>query len=988
MTKNTKKAVWASALSIIMCLSLLIGTTFAWFTDTASTSVNKVQAGTLDVELQYEKTAGVWENAEGKTLQFKVNGQIPAEGTKILWEPGCTYELPALRVVNKGNLALKYKLVITGINGDAKLNDAIVWTMNDVALVNEYNGTMIPGTNGDVTEEMVIKGHMKEDAGNEYQGLSIDGVSVTVYATQLSHEQDSNGNGYDDNVDYNQRSATIMDNANGKTYTLEIGKTYTVGNGTVTVAANGDLTYKNVGAAQSVTITTNGGKLTVNAPNDTVYHYGESDFVDVTAIAGNSYHEFGKVSVLSVENGRVVAENGNNITLIQVKSETAIIAVPSNVVLVAKLEKASGVDEIKLQKGDDTPIIANVSGGTAITTVEVPAELEKVLGTAVNEAGENYVARIGTEFYDGLKKALESAQPGDTVYMLADFVNNDFANAVNLSTKNGVTLDGSGHKIVGNVCIYMATAAEATSTVNNVVFENIHNDRVVSDDTCERYGWKNGKVGMQSAIFASELQGTANITNCVFNGVDWDAIQATPKAGSTLNIIGNTFMHTDEQFSQLRYIHVEARGGYFTAVTVNVNGNNFYKTKHRNDPEITSIGIWYASSKKVDLKGNFFEYNPLEEKIDTNAEVPGDTASLFPARATATATVADVNPVAYLDDVAYLTLEATPAAYYGSSVYNTLQEAIEKSEKFYLLKDNNENVVIPERKNTVIYLKDFKLNGKVVNNGELTISTGTNVEGTATIENNGILTLSCNAATGFTVINNGTLKITGGSIYDFSKITNNEGSVMEISGGTFTTEPDSGAIQLSYKTALNVDGTYGLTLKTDEEAIASGAVARNSTSTSSSRRYYKTVQEGISNGAVHLLADANGYITKNGMIDLYCEEFTFTGSLICPGKTLYIDNGTAILDRIECGTFYGGYSSDTATVVVKDGTATKIKVAKNATVTIKGGTYTGTIEVTTGGTGSLTIKGGTFAADPSAYVPEGYTVVTNEDGTYTVVANN
>ena len=134
MTKNTKKAVWASALSIVMCLSLLIGTTFAWFTDTASTSVNKIQAGTLDVELQYEKTAGVWENAEGKTLQFKVDGQIPTEGTKILWEPGCTYELPTLRVVNKGDLALKYKVEITGINGDAKLNEAIEWTINNAPI--------------------------------------------------------------------------------------------------------------------------------------------------------------------------------------------------------------------------------------------------------------------------------------------------------------------------------------------------------------------------------------------------------------------------------------------------------------------------------------------------------------------------------------------------------------------------------------------------------------------------------------------------------------------------------------------------------------------------------------------------------------------------------------------------------------------------------------------------------------------------------------
>ena len=112
-----------------MCVSMLVGTTFAWFTDTASTGVNKIQAGTLDVALEMKDNDGNWVTAEGKTLQFKVNGLIPAAGTQILWEPGCTYELPELRVVNKGNLALKYKIVITGIAGDAKLNEVIDWTL-------------------------------------------------------------------------------------------------------------------------------------------------------------------------------------------------------------------------------------------------------------------------------------------------------------------------------------------------------------------------------------------------------------------------------------------------------------------------------------------------------------------------------------------------------------------------------------------------------------------------------------------------------------------------------------------------------------------------------------------------------------------------------------------------------------------------------------------------------------------------------------------
>ena len=120
--KSTKRALITSALAILMCAAMLIGTTFAWFTDTASTGVNKIQAGNLDIELQMKDNDGKWVTAEGKTLSFLVNGKIPAEETQILWEPGCTYTLPELRVVNNGNLALKYKVVVSGFQGSAKLN--------------------------------------------------------------------------------------------------------------------------------------------------------------------------------------------------------------------------------------------------------------------------------------------------------------------------------------------------------------------------------------------------------------------------------------------------------------------------------------------------------------------------------------------------------------------------------------------------------------------------------------------------------------------------------------------------------------------------------------------------------------------------------------------------------------------------------------------------------------------------------------------------
>ena len=203
--KATKRALLTSVMALVMCVVMLVGTTFAWFTDTARTSVNKIEAGKLDVQLLMKDNDGKWVDAENKTLNFLVNGKIPAEGTQILWEPGAEYKLPELKVVNNGNLKLKYKVGITGINGDAKLNEAIDWTINDAAF-NLTEQTL------DATAEsapFTIKGHMKENAGNEYQGLSIDGIGITVYATQAIGEYDSTRNNYDENATY-PTGATIV----------------------------------------------------------------------------------------------------------------------------------------------------------------------------------------------------------------------------------------------------------------------------------------------------------------------------------------------------------------------------------------------------------------------------------------------------------------------------------------------------------------------------------------------------------------------------------------------------------------------------------------------------------------------------------------------------------------------------------------------------------------------------------------------------------
>ena len=167
---------------------MLVGTTFAWFTDTASTGVNTIQAGTLKIQLLRADDS----SAEGETLKF-----IDLDQNEY-WEPGCTYNLETVKVKNNGTLSLKYKIVLTGINGSAKLNEVIDWTLNGAAINPEKEYVLNPGE----SHEILIAGHMHENANNDYQELTIEGIAITVIATQNNAEYDSEDMNYDKNSTY------------------------------------------------------------------------------------------------------------------------------------------------------------------------------------------------------------------------------------------------------------------------------------------------------------------------------------------------------------------------------------------------------------------------------------------------------------------------------------------------------------------------------------------------------------------------------------------------------------------------------------------------------------------------------------------------------------------------------------------------------------------------------------------------------------------
>lgn len=193
--KSTKRAFGCSVVAVAICVAMLIGTTFAWFTSTASTAVNKIEAGTLAVDIQDENGNSLNE----KTLQWqKAAGH---ENEAVLWEPGAEYKLTPFKIVNTGKLALKYKIAISGLNGSAKLLQALTFTYtgeNGETVDLSAEGRLAAGQLE--TGLITLTGKMNENAGNEYQGLTIDGIAITVYATQDTVEYDSNNNTYDENA--------------------------------------------------------------------------------------------------------------------------------------------------------------------------------------------------------------------------------------------------------------------------------------------------------------------------------------------------------------------------------------------------------------------------------------------------------------------------------------------------------------------------------------------------------------------------------------------------------------------------------------------------------------------------------------------------------------------------------------------------------------------------------------------------------------------
>ena len=433
--KTTRRALVSSIISLLMCMAMLIGTTFAWFTDTASTAVNRIQSGTLKVKLVDEtgnelRTALKWEKAEGH------------EDEEVLWEPGATYNLQKFRVLNDGNLALKYKVIISGIqSGDAELLNALDFTFTE-------NKTVINGETEIPTQEaydmdaehhlkaeeksglITISAQMKKEARNEYQNKSIEGITITVVATQDTVENDSNGNEYDKDALYPNMTIRAVDKEND---TVIIDAETNI---TVTAPPN-SLSAEISSVALSVESITNPANISIeDAQTASSYEIALKDqFGNVVSAQGSSLFTV-EMNIGANRTMLRVYHNGN----LMVNDGTTLTDTADHYVY----DSASGVVTMKVDSFSPFSAVYNKdawSNDTAASDYETPVDTAQKVVT-ISSAEE--LALFATEVTDNGKN-----YSGYTVNITADI---DLAEHLWKPIKghgkmSGITINGNGHTI-------------------------------------------------------------------------------------------------------------------------------------------------------------------------------------------------------------------------------------------------------------------------------------------------------------------------------------------------------------------------------------------------------------------------------------------------------------------------------------------------------------------------------------------------------------
>ena len=540
--KATKRALLTSVMALVMCVVMLAGTTFAWFTDTASTGVNKIVAGNLDVDIIGENS-----NEHVATLNFtKANAATDAGATEaVLWEPGCRYLTQGFRIANKGNLALKWKAVVNkGITaenpGKFDLLDVINFYLvtgtgekQTETPLNEFTGNLKKTETSDV---YYIKGVMDKNAGNDYQGLTLDGITITVYATQDTVEYDSFDNTYDASATY----YPVLDAAGMKDALVNGGN----------VKVDADINpEKALVATKDTTIDMNGKtiKNTTDIWNESAAEWSlvsarESAKLTITG-NGTFKAKADDCYAVDVQDGATVTiENGTfigNIHAVYVLKGTAYIKGGFYSVQ-QKYPDASKANEFVLNcydanRANGTAKII-VTGGTFVNFNPADCQAE---GPHTNFVADGYSVISETKA-NGDKWFTVVKGTGATVGTQEDLTNaitNNKTSTVKLTTAGTYTLpalDSKDVTIIGTKDTVIDMKGKINNNATSVAFEGVtvafSNDIYVGFQHTGKLTYKDCTITGQQFLYANDVE----FINCTFvqDAVDYNVW--TYGAGSVL----------------------------------------------------------------------------------------------------------------------------------------------------------------------------------------------------------------------------------------------------------------------------------------------------------------------------------------------------------------------------------------------------------------------------------------------------------------------
>ena len=527
---SVRRSLIVSATALVLTVAMLIGTTFAWFTDSVTSGRNRIQAGNLDVELTYKKNP----NDDFKEVTPKTN----LFNDSSLWEPGHV-EYVVLNVHNAGTLALKYNLNVT-VNDETKgtsvENDAEIQLSKFLQyaavpgdISNKTRAEMITAaesnspvalTGGYAVTDKALSAKSKDDtvtlvvwmpetvgnAANYKKGSKIPTIEmgVTLVATQYTEESDSFDEKYDDLAVY-----PVLPKGSNTTVSGTISKDSETTLGNITASGTAAATAAQIvipeGAVTADTDAEFSMQMTESTPDSVTYEISLTDTSTNESVALSSP-------------AKVTADIGKNLMNVVVKH--------SNVAMTAVDSEGNLVDQAYYYDRTSGLLIICTS---SFSPFEISYEFDGV-------ASVNGIA------YASVNDAINAAKSGDTVVLMKDA-----SGLIDFRTAKNVTLDLNGKTFTGEYNATVQVLENADATIKNGTIKaklyGVYTYNLTDKNSRPKATLDNVKIEALAdqavAVFGAAANATVTIKNCDIKSNYFGVYQNGSTGGNTF-VIENT----------------------------------------------------------------------------------------------------------------------------------------------------------------------------------------------------------------------------------------------------------------------------------------------------------------------------------------------------------------------------------------------------------------------------------------------------------------